>query len=112
MQQQAAPMNVAQEEEKNDEQMDGVQFVPTVAEPEPATKGQESDGEIYYVPSTQSTPNIIGNASEIQEENDEQEETFTQGANVSQPTTIISTRRQKRQKATAAKVAEERQNFA
>jgi len=45
-------MNLAQEEEKNDEQMDGVQFVPTVAEPEPATKGQESDGEIYYVPST------------------------------------------------------------
>ena len=112
MQQQAAPMNFAQEEEKNDEQMDGVQFVPTVAEPEPVTKGQESDGEIYYVPSTQSTPNIIGNASEIQEENDEQEETFTQGASVNQPTTIISTRRQKREKARAAKVAEERQNFA
>ena len=43
-------MNLAQEEEKNDEQMDGVQFIPTVAEP--LTKGQESDGEIYYVPST------------------------------------------------------------
>lgn len=70
------------------------------------TKGQESDGEMYYVPSsTQSTPNIIGNASEIHEEQDQQEES------VGQPTTIISTRRQKREKARAAKVAES-QNFA
>ena len=62
--------------------MDGVQFTPTVAEPlplaeaEPLTKGQESDGEMYYLPSTQSTPNIIGNASEIQEEQDQQEESL------------------------------------
>ena len=74
-------MNLAHEEEKkNSESMDGVQFTPTVAEPlplaeaEPLTKGQESDGEMYYLPSTQSTPNIIGNASEIQEEQDQQEE--------------------------------------
>ena len=61
---------------------------------------------MYYVPSsTQSTPNIIGNASEIHEEQDQQEES------VGQPTTIISTRRQKREKARAAKVAES-QNFA
>ena len=61
---------------------------------------------MYYVPSsTQSTPNIIGNASEIHEEQDHQEES------VGQPTTIISTRRQKREKAKAAKVAES-QNFA
>ena len=106
MQQQAAPMNFAQEEEKEPVPMDGVQFTPTVAEPEMITKGQESDGEMYYVPSTQSTPNIIGNASEIHEEQDQQEEC------VGQPTTIISTRRQKREKAKAAKVAEERQNFA
>ena len=106
MQQQAAPMNFAQEEEKEPVPMDGVQFTPTVAEPEMITKGQESDGEMYYVPSsTQSTPNIIGNASEIHEEQDQQEES------VGQQTTIISTRRQKREKARAAKVAES-QNFA
>ena len=69
-------MNFAQEEEKEPIPMDGVQFTPTIAEPELITKGQESDdGEMYYVPSsTQSTPNIIGNASEIQEEQDQQEE--------------------------------------
>ena len=100
-------MNFAQEEEKEPIPMDGVQFTPTIAEPELITKGQESDdGEMYYVPSsTQSTPNIIGNASEIQEEQDQKEE------NVGQQTTIISTRRQKREKAKAAKVAES-QNFA
>ena len=59
---------------------------------------------MYYVASTQSTPNIIGNASEIHEEQDQQEESVGQ-------TTIVSTRRQKREKARAAKIAEEQQNF-
>ena len=45
-------MNFAQEEEKEPVPMDGVQFTPTVAEPEMIPKGQESDGEMYYVPST------------------------------------------------------------
>ena len=98
MQQQAAPMNLAQEEEKNEAPMDGV--FSAICAGERPLKGHESDGEMYYVPSTQSTPNVICNASDIHEEQDQQEESAYQ------PTTMGSARRQKREKAKAAKVAE------
>lgn len=67
-------------------------------------KDEASDQENYYVPpSTQSTPNIIGNAHSVEYEQEDDPTPKLPTSDTQHPITFIKTRRMKKAKAAASK---------
>ena len=70
IQQQLVPVNTAQTEEKKkgDVEMGDEEVMITTTGNQKQLPNDDFDDENYYIPSTQSTPNVIGNVGDIQEE--------------------------------------------
>ena len=66
-------------------------------------KDEASDNENYYIPSTQSTPNIIGNAHSVEYEQEDNPTPKLSTSDTQHPITFIKTRRMKKAKAAASK---------
>ena len=64
---------------------------------------EASDQENYYLPSTQSTPNIIGNAHSVEYEQEDNPTPKLPTSDTQHPITFIKTRRMKKAKAAASK---------
>ena len=70
MQEQLVLVNTAQTEEKKkgDVEMGDEEVMITTTGNQRQLPNDDFDDENYYIPSTQSTPNVIGNVGDIQEE--------------------------------------------